>query len=415
MVFFILTLLLLVSPASAAMTCNVKSVPTPGQFVECVADPYTPLVSDIDGALSTTDPLSRYQWSLRMALEGVPYGDLFADAPRDVKVAVIDIWSGHQGHPDLVNVYEPGINTIEGGTNTNPPVWDGKGGTASTSHGQCAASLIAAAHNGIGMAGMFHRARIIPVRASPGTLAAAINAARFQGAEVIHIAGVSLMTNDDLDKIEYAWPDVPWSSYGTPQAAHPLHPMYKNPTVARAMVERFKAIDDAINDATEAGVIISAPLSNWNGRTSTLYWASNKNVLTTGAVNALGEVSPFNVSTYGTVLLAGGGERREANITFPVPSNILPATDAASNFDDVLCAIGPDKYSFSSGGSFAAPQGAAAAAIIKSYLPDAKAYDVMRLLKTTLQPLPRENLHLMNSVGGMLSLKRLRAAIDAEM
>ncbi|XAI96528.1 hypothetical protein [Microcystis phage Mae-JY35] len=410
MVLFILAFLLSASPASAAMTCDVKSVSTPGQFVECVADAYNPQVADIDGALSTSDPLSRYQWSLRMALEGVPYDDLFADAPRDVKVAVIDIYAGHQGHPDLVGVYEPGINTIEGGTNTNPPVWDGKPGTNSTSHGQCAASLIAAEHNGIGMAGMFHRARIIPVRASPGTLAAAINAARFQGAEVIHIAGVSLMTLDDVDKIEYAWPDVPWSGLSVP-----LHPMYQNPTVARAMVERFKAIDDAINDATEAGVIISAPLANWNGRTATLYWASNKNVLTTGAVNALGEVSPFNASIYGTVLLAGGGERRDTSLTVPVPNSVMPADGPTSNFDDVLCAIGPDKYSFASGGSFAAPQGAAAAAIIKSYLPDAKAYDVMRLLKATLQPLPRENLHLMNSVGGMLSLKRLREAIAAEM
>lgn len=245
------------------------------------------------------------------------------------------------------------------------------------------------------------------MRASPGTLAAAINAARLQGAEVIHIAGVSLMTLDDVNKIDYAWPDVPWSGLATP-----LHPMYQTSTVARAMVERFKAIDDAINDATEAGVIISAPLSNWNGRT-TLYWASNKNVLTTGAVNALGEVSPFNVSAYGTILLAGGGERRDASVTLPVPTSVMPATDSGSNFDNVICAIGPDKDSFASGGSFAAPQGAAAAAIIKSYLPNAKAYDVMRLLKITLQPLPPENLHLMNSVGGMLSLKRLRAAIDA--
>lgn len=407
MVRFLLIVLfvfMLPSPVMSAMNCGIRSTPDVSTFSNCVSDDYAPSTSLIDGPPSTSDALSRYQWGMRMVLEGSQYSHVLGDAPRDVKVAVIDIYPGDQGHPDLVNIYEEGINLVEGGTDTNPPVWDGNAGTTSNAHGQCAASIIGAEHNTAGAAGLFHRARIIPIRASFDTLDRAIDAAVTRGAEVIHIAGF------DVSHPLQAYPV--WPDYYIPNT-HPLRWMFM--TTAEAVLDAAKLvrIADAIQRATWSGTIITTVVGNWDGRQASIFHASNHETVVGSAVNILGEPSPFNANNYYTTMLAPGGDRREVTYAMSLPANVF-TQGAFSNEDDVLCAIGPDKYSFGSGGSFAGPQMAAAAAIIKSYLPNATAQDVRRLLIQSKQPI-KLNLHVLQSVGGMLSLKRLKAAILSEM
>lgn len=50
----------------------------------------------------TNDPLSKYQWNLRMILDGIKYAEISNNAPTDVIVAVID-HSVNVDHPDLIN------------------------------------------------------------------------------------------------------------------------------------------------------------------------------------------------------------------------------------------------------------------------------------------------------------------------
>lgn len=403
------TLLLLASAicATAAMNCNTRSVPSPSGFEACVSPDYNPAFSLLDGAASTADAYSRFQWNMRQVLEGEQYTTLFSDAPRDVKVAVIDQYPGSQGHPDLVNRYETGINLVEGGTNTNPPSWDGT--ALGTSHGQCVASVIAAEHNSIGVAGVFARARIIPIRASVSTLPAAIDAAVAAGAEVIHIAGfaTAFQYEDYFVYPNYdAWPPTYW----------PLRWMMKD--VATAIIEKghMVAIRDAIERAVwDHNVVISTVVGNWSGADATVLMPSIHETIAAGATNVLGEPSPFNTNNYYTTLLAPGGDRRVGGNGTPAdgwPPDFWGPT-YGTNVDDILCASGPTKYRWGSGGSFAGPHLAAAAAIIKSYIPNATAQDVRRLLVRSRQPIML-NLHMMQSTGGMLSLKRLKAAILAE-
>lgn len=60
----------------------------------------------------TNDPLSKYQWALRMLLDGSEYWEIQGDAPRDVVVAVIDR-SPHMQHVDLENqLYSGGGTTL---------------------------------------------------------------------------------------------------------------------------------------------------------------------------------------------------------------------------------------------------------------------------------------------------------------
>lgn len=398
---WIVLLSALPSFGQATYPCNTRSLPVQGDFVSCVSPAYVP--TGTDGATSTADEYSRYQWNMRMILEGESYDSILGDAPRDVKVAVIDTYPGAMGHPDLVNVYETGINTVEGGTNADG-VWDGVYATSSNKHGQCVGSIIAAEHNSIGTGGVFARARIIPVRASFNTLDQAIDLAVAAGAEVIHIAGYQV----DFLYQDYAiFPDI-----GSPNV-YPLRFTMKDPTTAAYESGRLKAIRNAIERAVwDHNVIVTTVVSNWTGLISTVFHAQIHETIVAGAVNVLGEASPFNSASYSYTILAPGGDRR-------IPPD-LPHPDGFVTFpnnsdpDDIACAIGPNRYSWGSGGSFSGPHVAAAAAIVKSYLPNATAADVRRLLVRSAQPL-RLNLSPVSSIGGMLSVKRLKAAIQDEM
>jgi subtilisin family serine protease len=393
------------SPGFAAMDCETRSRPDAAEFVDCVSADYAPTAAMIDGVPPTSNPLSRYQWNLRQILEGESYGSVLGDAPRDVKIAVIDRYPGSQGHPDLVNRYETGINTVEGGTNANPPIWDGKAATGSNAHGQCIASIIASEHGSSGLAGVFHRARIIPVRASFDTLETAIDLAVAAGAEVIHIAGYHI----DQPFQNYAmFPDL-----GLP-SAHPLRWMMRDAQTAAYERARLIAIRGAIERAVwDHNVVITTVVANWDGRITTYMPAQIHETIVSGAVNVLGEPSPFNSTSHTFTLLAPGGDRR-AHPWLPHAGNWISEGVYAGQ-DDVPCAIGPDRYTWGTGGSFSGPHIAAAAAVVKSYLPDATAQDVRRLLVRGSQPLTLTNLHLLSAnPGKMLSLKRLRAAIAAE-
>lgn len=357
--------------------------------------PYSVPLALMDGAAPTPNAYSRYQWALRQLLEGENYSSLFSDAPRDVKVAVIDEWPGHNGHPDLVNKYETGINTIEGGTNTTT-VWDGTAG--GNLHGQTVASIIAAEHKSTGMAGAFHRARIIPVRASLDSLPCAILSAAAAGAEVISIAGYA--TGGEFDRGFYPFPDSYEPLYYPSLFDEPARAYY---------VPKMLAVRSAIEYVTGNGVVVISVIANKCGKISTNFVSCCKETITAGATNILGEISPHNSTSFNFDVFAPGGDRRPLTTTINLPADIL-APDASANADDPLVAIGPNKYSFLTLGSASGPHVAAAAAIVKSYAPSMSPDSVRRILRASTNP-PKPNLVLNQFCGGVLSLKKLRALL----
>lgn len=390
MIRFAVTLTLALLSADAG-ACGQQNYTTSAEYISCVSPSYAPAMSAIDSTPSTADAYSRYQWAMRAVLEGEQYQSLFSDAPADVTVAVIDRWPGHANHPDLVNVYLTGINLIEGGTNTSG-VWDGEMATSSNLHGQCAASIIAAEHNSFGMAGVFHRARILPIRSSLDTLASAILVAVANGAKVIHIAGYEATSTQFF----YLYPE----NYGA------TYPAFNTYAVRDYYVALLGGIRTAIEQADEAGVIVTMGIGNRDGKINTYFIGSRPEPIVVGATNIKDEVSPFNSMSYRYDVFAPGGDRR----TSSTPVNVGPDAVSAqplSNADDVMCALGPNKYSFLSGGSAAGPHVAGAAAIFKSYRPAGTVTEFRRILRQSVRPVT-PNLNVIQSDAGLLSLKKLR-------
>jgi len=129
------------------------------------------------------DPLYPQQWALPVI--GAPTG--WAALPPNaapVTVAVID--SGIcADHPDLVGRVLPGWDFVENDADPQDPF----------GHGCAVASVIAAAHDGAGMAGVAPHARILPLRVldaqgigTYSSVAAAITMAADLGAPVINLS-----------------------------------------------------------------------------------------------------------------------------------------------------------------------------------------------------------------------------------
>lgn len=380
------------------MTLGSLNHGSKSDYIANVSQTYNPSPSLIDGAPATGAALSRYQWGMRQLLEGESYQSLFYDAPLDIIVAVIGHWPGHQGHPDLIDRYVAGFNFVEGGTNTST-TWDGNSATASTSHDQAVASIIAAEHNATGMSGVFHRARIMPIRASFQTLGRAIDTAVANGAKVIHIAGY---VTDDYDEHFFSFLDDLYPSY-------PLYPSFRSDANRAAKLPAMQSARQAVRDATEAGVTVTTVVGNWSGVPMFTFMSQMAETIVAGPTNVLGEISPHSSMSYAFDVFCPGGDRRPYSSGLTLPSNVLQGGDTA-NADDILCAIGPDKYTFLTLGSAAGPHLAAAVAIIKSYMPDATTEVVRRLIQKASKP-ATPNLNLLQATGGVLSLKLLRALL----
>lgn len=370
-------------------------------YIDSIAASYAPSASLLDGAPSTANAYSRYQWSMRQLLEGDGYTSHFSDAPDDVIVAVIGQWPGHQNHPNLVNRYVGGFNLVEGGTNTSA-TWDGNAATASNSHDQAVASIIAAEHGATGMAGVFHRAKILPIRASFQTLGQAIDLAVANGAKVIHIAGFVVA---NYNEGFLSWLDDLWPNY-------PLYPAFKDGAHRAGNLPAMLDARRAIADAAEAKVLITTVIANKVGCPTWTLTSCMPETIVAGPSNVLGEISPHSSFSYAFDVFAPGGDRRAMSASVSYPSNVVVG-DATANGDDPMVCVGPDKYSFLTLGSAAGPHVAGACAIIKSYLPNATVEEARRLIQKSSNT-PTPTLNILQACGGILSLKRLRSLLHEE-
>lgn len=277
---------------------------------------------------------------------GLPQAwNLETGSSNPVTVAVID-GGVVAGHPDLAGKLLPGYDFYSDATNSGDS--DGRDGNpedtapGSDYHGNHVTGTVAAAtNNGLGVAGVAWGARLLPVRAlsgGSGTLADVADALRW--AAGLSVAGVPANPNPAK---------VINMSLGGPVAC-----------------TNAPALQQAINEASNAGALIVVAAGNSNADASTFSPAGCSGVITVGATNAAGNRASY--SNYGSRidLMAPGGE----------PDGLQVVSTLASG-----------QYGGKAGTSMAAPHVAGVLALMKSKKPTLTAAEAISLLKETVKPL----------------------------
>ncbi|GEM82340.1 S8 family peptidase [Meiothermus hypogaeus] len=273
--------------------------------------------------------------------------DIETGASNPVTVAVID-GGVVAGHPDLAgrllqgyDFYSSAADSGDGdGRDPNPE--DTSPGT--DYHGNHVTGTVGAAtNNNLGVAGVSWGAKILPIRAlsgGNGTLADVADALRWAAGAGLTVSGVTANTNPA---------SVINMSLGGPVAC-----------------TNAPALQQAINEANDAGAIIVVAAGNSNVDASTFSPAGCSGVITVGATNAAGNRASY--SNYGTRidLMAPGGE---------------PAGQ------QVVSTLGSGQYGGKAGTSMAAPHVAGLLALMKSKKPALTAAEGLSILKETARPL----------------------------
>lgn len=342
----------------------------------------------------TKDPHSVFQWGLRMLLDGADYWDVQGSAPRDVVVAVIDKGI-HTQHEDLRAQSVSGYNFIDNTTELRIDD-DYYSPNSSINHGLCAASIIAAeVGNGIGMAGAFHRALIMPLQ-SDGHIAEAIHYAVANGAEVIHIAGGG-------------------GDY--------LYPMYNNskelPKPGLYSDEALSGIRE-IKSALQAAYAENVPVITGVGNTRSFgmtLLADDDTTISVAPHNIRGEVSEHTSFSYSFDIFAPGGSRKRiSNLEDfePIWPGEFRVGSPNADYDDPICAVGENEYSFLTLGSGAMPHISGTVALIKSYLPGSDIDEIKNILRISTVPLTPAG-SLLEGLSGRISLAKVRQEIDRRL
>ncbi len=178
--------------ASAAILASLRQS---GLFEYVEPDYYGRTASDPD------DPSYRSQWHLRRIVSPLAWS--LTTGSDSVVVAIID--SGVYGrHPDLASKLVPGWNFVRGNADTSDLM----------GHGTAVAGTVAAAtNNGIGVAGVNWRSRIMPLvvvdetdYAAYSDIAAGIEYAVDHGARVINVSIGGPNSSYTLQRaVDYAW------------------------------------------------------------------------------------------------------------------------------------------------------------------------------------------------------------------
>ncbi|MCX8088418.1 MAG: S8 family serine peptidase [Meiothermus ruber] len=297
------------------------------------------------GQATPNDPLYADQRWHYEAIRLPQAWDLETGSSNPVTVAVID-GGVVAGHPDLAGKLLPGYDFYSDAASSG----DGDGrdsnpedtAPGSDYHGNHVTGTVAAAtNNNLGVAGVTWGARLLPVRAlsgGSGTLADVADALRW--AAGLSVAGVPANPNPAK---------VINMSLGGPVAC-----------------TNAPALQQAINEASNAGAMIVVAAGNSNVDASTFSPAGCSGVVTVGATNAAGSRASY--SNYGSRidLMAPGGE---------------------PNGQQVVSTLASGQYGGKAGTSMAAPHVAGVLALMKSKKPTLTAAEAISLLKETAKPL----------------------------
>jgi serine protease len=293
---------------------------------------------------TTNDPLFSQQWALNSF--GVPQAwDIETGDSNEVVVAVID--SGFDmDHEDLVSKLLPGCDFDGRDNDLNPH----PGNTDRINHGTHVAGIVAASgNNSLGVAGVAYgsKVKILPVKVFEdqgvtGTLANLINAILWAaGIEMEGVAPTSFRA------------DIINMSLG----------------IALTKSADIQSLGDAIEKASNRGIILFAASGNGGRDNLILHPAADPGVIAIGSVDEEKQRSSFsnyNLAGRSVDFLAPGGTTTTSSSCLGIPSTIPN-----------------NQYGCLSGTSMASPFAAGVAALVLSQNPGLSAGQVIDRLKTT--------------------------------
>lgn len=287
------------------------------------------------------DPAVQYQW--HYPLINLPTAWDVTTGDSDVVVAIIDTGI-LPNHPDLQGQWVPGYDFIRNsevagdGDGIDPdPTDPGVGAEAGSGsyHGSHVAGTVAAAgNNGVGVAGVAHGVRVMPLRALSDTGGTSYDVAQ----AVRYAAGLA----NDSGRLPDRHADVINLSLGG---------------------EGFSSITQALyREVRDAGIIVVAAAGN-EASSQPGYPASYEGVISVSAVDAQRQITRYsNRGTFIDVAAPGGDNSRDvAGDGYPDGVLSTGATGAGAEREYA--------YTFISGTSMAAPHVSGVIALMKSVNP----------------------------------------------
>lgn len=328
------------------------------------------------------DKLYGKQWSLPLIKASEAWATTVG--AESVVVAVLDTGILPE-HPDLAGRLEPGYDFVSEplSADDGDPLRDGDPtdtGTRETSrlHGTHVAGIIgAASNNRIGIAGLDHRCRILPVR-------------------VLGVRGGDGIDTDIADAMRWAVGITVGKIPPAPRPAQILNMSFGGPTISFTLQRSLDAV-------LAQGALVIAAAGNGGADAMTYSPGALDGVINVGASGRMGERADY--SNYGPrvdLLAPGGSADAQPD---GEPDGIL-STYRDDSLGDPLTA--PYDYEVLAGTSQAAPHVAAGAALVRALRPQIRQSTFASLLRASADERARCDLSEYGGCGaGLLDLAKL--------
>lgn len=315
----------------------------------------------------TYDPLYSQQWYLNFNLGGINIEKAWDySVGNGAVIAVLD--SGIRPHVDLVdnivqgydfitdtftandgdgrdnNPLDPGDGIVAGGCGGGMPLTDRK----STWHGTHVAGIAAAPNNGIGITGVAYEAKVQPIRV---------------------LGRCGGYTSDIVDAIYWA---AGYSVSGIPDNSTKADVINMSLSATLA-VSCGQSYQDAITAANAAGVTVVTSAGNTSANAGDFAPGNCSGVVNVTATNYYGDLAYYSNTGAVVDVAAPGGEITQDSDSMGIWSTLNSGEYAPGN----------DIYYPYQGTSMAAPQVAAAVALMRSVVPDAAPVEIEAALKNT--------------------------------
>jgi serine protease len=319
------------------------------------------------------DPLWPSQWNL--PLIGLPQAWELTKGSADVVVGVLDTGIVY-GHPDLEERLISGYDfiSVASSANDDQPGRDSDPtdtGTVDSSrlHGTHVSGIIGAVtDNGLGVAGIDQRCRLMPLRV--------LGVNDGDGIDSDIAEAIRWSTGAQIDPLPRA-----------PQPAHILNMSFGGPGISFTLQ---RVTDEAVGQ----GLIVIAAAGNGGDDASTYSPGGLDGVITVGAIDHGGARAEY--SNYGPrvdLLAPGGGT---ADMPPGEATDLGPADPGGGDSDGVQSIYRDDgipetskppfSYGTLTGTSQATPHVSGAAALVRAVLPTVRQHTLAQLLRTTANP-----------------------------